>query len=117
MAPYHTSTGVLYQPLLIDVEVASGGSGDPKLDTKGDLREKQACFILPLVHEKLLEYIFQANLTSADFSGEQRDVLEKNLFDTVIAFVGKGFYTKLTLLNDDSPPLDPKSETLSTQCH
>ena len=117
MAPYHSSGGILYQPLMIEVEVTSGGSGDPKLDTKGDLREKQACFILPLVHEKILEYIFQANLTSADFSGEQKDVLEKNLFDTVIAFVGKGFYTRLTILSDDAPPLDPKSETLSKQCH
>ena len=117
MVPYHSSAGVRYQPLLLEVEVATGGTGDPKLDTKGDLREKQACFILPLVHEKILEWLFKANLTSADFSGEKRDVLEKNLFDTVIAFVGKGFYTKLTILSDDSPPLEPKSETLSKQCH
>jgi hypothetical protein len=117
MAPYHSSGGVMYQPLMIEVEVATGASGDPSLSEKGDIREKQACFILPLVHEKILQWLFTANLTAADFSGEQRDVLEKHLFDVVIGYVGKGFYTKLTLLNDDAPPLEPKSETLSKQCH
>lgn len=117
MAPYYSSGGVRYQPLMIEVEVATASSGDPSLSEKGDMREKQACFILPLVHEKILEWLFSAHLTSEDFSGEQRDVLEKHIFDAVTASFGKGFYTKLTLLNDDAPPLDPKSETLSKQCH
>src|SRR5256885_7214487 len=42
MAPYHSSAGVVYQPLMIDVEVAGGGSGDPKLDTKGDLKDRKS---------------------------------------------------------------------------
>jgi hypothetical protein len=116
MAPYQTSAGIAYQPLMIEVEVIGAAGEGEKLDTEGNLRQKQACFIIPLIHDKLLEYLFKANLTSADFYGERRDVLQKNMFDALIAYVGKGFFVKLTLLGDNPPPLEPASQTLSVQC-
>ena len=116
MVPYHSPTGIRYMPLTIQMNVA-GGSGDPSLSEKGDPREKQACFIIPILHERFLMYLFNANLEGDDFEGEKRDVLAKNLFDVAIATVGKGYYAGLELVPDDAPPLDPKSETLSKQCH
>ncbi|TAL02425.1 MAG: hypothetical protein EPO08_06990 [Rhodospirillaceae bacterium] len=115
MVPYRTSGGVLYQPLVIEVELAGGGGPD-SLSEKGDAREKQACWALPIIHEKLLMYLFNANLVSDDFVGERRDVLTKNLFDVLIDTVGRGYYAGLTLVADDAAPLDSKSLELSKQC-
>jgi len=115
MVPYRTSAGVLYQPLIIEVELAAG-NGPDSLSEKGEPREKQACFALPIIHEKLLTYLFSANLVADDFVGERRDVLAKNLFDVLLQDVGKGYFANLTLIGEDAPALDPKSESLSKQC-
>ena len=63
-----------------------------------------------------MTYLFKANLTIDDFSGERRDVLAKNLFDVVVDTVGKGFYTKVEIIDSDAPEMDNKSQTLSAQC-
>jgi hypothetical protein len=116
MAPYQSSGGVRYQPMIVEVEVVGAVGEGEKLDTEGNLRQKQACFIIPLIHDRIVQYLFKAHLTSEDFSGERRDVLQKKLFDEIIAMVGKGFYINLTILGDDPPALDPASQTLSVQC-
>lgn len=117
MAPYQSSGGVRYQPMIVELEVVGAvGEGGEKLDTEGNLRQKQACFIIPMVHDRIVRYLFKAQLTSDDFSGERRDVLQKKLYDEVLSMVGKGFYVNLTILGDDPPALDPASQTLSVQC-
>jgi hypothetical protein len=117
MVPVHTSGGVQFQPLIIEMALSGGvAPGEQSLATRGDAREKQACFALPLLHEQFLYYFYRANLKPDDLVGQHREVLEKDLFDVTLASVGRGYYTGLSLVADDAPALDPQSETLSKQC-
>lgn len=105
MVPYRTSGGSSYEVVSIRLQVAPG------------LNERAACFMAPIVHEKLLMYMHGAKLEAADFSGERRDVLMKNLLDVAIKTTDRSFYTAVQIINPaDAAPLDPKSQTLSSQC-
>jgi hypothetical protein len=104
MAPYRDGAGVHYQPIVVRVVLDAG------------LNEKPACFGVPYVHDRMLAYLYGANLTADDFVGERRDTLAKNLFDTAVGFVGKGYYTRVEIVGPESTALDCKSATLSSQC-
>jgi hypothetical protein len=104
MTPYHTTTGVRYQPLILRLTLDAG------------LNERPACFSIPIVHDRMVTWLFKANLTIDDFSGEKRDVLANNLFNVAVDTVGKGFYTKAEIVGEDAPEMDNKSQTLSAQC-
>ena len=64
--------------------------------------------------------LIEANLTQADFQGQRREVLAKNLFDAVIRASDRSLYTGLTLVDGNSEPItpetDPRSATLTNQC-
>ncbi|TAL00559.1 MAG: hypothetical protein EPO08_13335 [Rhodospirillaceae bacterium] len=104
MVPYRDDAGVHYQPLAIRLVLDAGPN------------ERPACFGVPYVHDRLLAYLYRANLTADDFVGERRDMLAKNLFDAAVDMVGKGFYTGVEIVGPDSAALDCKSATLTSQC-
>ena len=82
-------------------------------------KERPACFSVPIVHEKMLMYLYHANLTPPDLVGARRELLAKNLYAVAVKTVGKGFYSGVEMINIDDRgenPLDPKSQTLSAQC-
>ena len=107
MAPYHTSSGVQYEVLTVRLRLPEGN-------------ERPGCWLIPIVHERMLMYLYDANLTRADFQGQRREVLRENLFKTVIDATDRSIYTELTLVDGNSdlisPATDPRSATLSTQC-
>ena len=76
--------------------------------------------MIPIVHEKTLLHLYDANLTLADFNGQRREVLVKSLFDAVIRATDRSLYTGLTLVDGSSEPInpstDPRSATLTSQC-
>ena len=84
MTPYHTAgAGVRYEVLTLRVVIDTG----PK--------ERPACFAIPLIHDRIVAYLYGANLTAADFIGQRREVLAKNLFDVAINTTGQ--FAPLTL--------------------
>ena len=104
MAPYRAAGSVRYEPLTVRIKLDPGPN------------ERSACFSVPYVHDRMLEYLFEANLTADDFVGERRDTLAKSLFDVAVEKVGKGYYTGVEIVGPDAEDLDCKSMTLSSQC-
>src|SRR4051812_36055684 len=70
MAPYRTSTGTRYELITVRLQLAPDTSGG---------NERGACFMVPIIHEKMLMYLHSAKLQLADFTGQRREVLEKAL--------------------------------------
>ena len=64
---------------------------------------------IPIVHDRIVRYLYKAKLTPADFSGERRDVLAKNLFDVAVNTVGRGYYTALEIADPNTDDLNPKT--------
>jgi len=83
-------------------------------------KERPACFSVPIVHEKMLMYLYHAKLKPEDLQGQQkRDLLAKNLLNVAVKTTERGYYSGIELVNIDDPgkqALDPKSQTLSSQC-
>lgn len=104
MVPIRTRTGTNYEVLTIRLQLAPGET------------ERPACWMAPIVHEKMLMYLHDAGLQADDFVGQKRDLLAKNLLDVAIKATDKTFYSGVVLVEEDSPPLAQKSLTLSSQC-
>jgi hypothetical protein len=123
MAPYKAGRDTRYHVLTMRLVLA------PNPET-----ERPACFMVPILHEKILLYLHKANLQQADFSGQRLDVLrEKILEEVAIANTDRGYFTDVEFLDDQSmlptttkgkdgvevkstTTLDPRSATLSSQC-
>ena len=97
MAPYRTSAGLRYEVLMLRVVFDTG------------VRERPACFALPIVHDRLVRYLYKANLTGADFVGLRREVLQKNLFDVAIQTVGRGYYSGLEIVDPATEDMNPRT--------
>ena len=97
MAPYRTSAGVHYEVIILRITFDTGA------------RERPACFAVPIVHDRIIRWLYKANLTGADFVGQRREILQKNLFDVAISTVGRGYYTGLEIVDPDKEDLNPKS--------
>lgn len=104
MAPYRTSRGVQYQVVIVRMTLDVG------------VNEKPACFMIPIIHEKFLLYFNKTQPTPADFVGQRKDVMLKALLDLATETTDRGFYAGVELVDETSPPMDPKSQTLSVQC-
>lgn len=115
MAPVHTPSGVQYQVLTVRLVLAPGDN------------ERPACFMVPIIHEKILLYLHGARLTKADFSGQRLDVLATRLLEIAIQTTDRSYFTGVEFLDDNSmlptpgdartaTSLDPRSQTLSSQC-
>ncbi|MGE4064575.1 MAG: hypothetical protein AB7E79_14510 [Rhodospirillaceae bacterium] len=122
MAPYKVGKETRYQVLSLRLVLA------PNPET-----ERPACFMVPILHEKILLYLHKAKLTQADFSGQRLDVLREKLLEVAIANSDKSYFTDVEFLDDQSmlptttkgkdgqevksnTNLDPRSQTLSSQC-
>lgn len=99
-------------------------------------RERVACFSAPIVHEKLLMYLYDAKLTKADLVGQRREVLAKKMLDVAIGATAKGFYSAVQIIDPGglelqakkaaggksaaaatpAEQLENKSKTLTNQC-
>ncbi|MCB2107584.1 MAG: hypothetical protein KDE14_07790 [Rhodobacteraceae bacterium] len=115
MVPTRNSSGeVRYEVLTLRIVLDAGP------------RERPACFSIPYVHEKLLTYMYHANLTPADLIGQRQEVLAKNLLKVAIDATDKNFYSAVEIVDEgaqamkqldpNARALDPKSQTLSNQC-
>ena len=95
--------------------------------------ERPACFMVPVLHEKILLYLHKAKLQEADFSGQRLEVLAEKLLEVAIANTDRGYFTAVEFLDDQSmlpvatknkdgvevksnTSLDQRSATMSTQC-
>jgi hypothetical protein len=97
-------------------------------------RERAACFSVPIVHEKMLMYLYDAKLTPTDFVGTRKDILAKRLLEVAINATAKGYYSAVEVVDestlalesklamtpkasaDAKDLLDNKSKTLTSQC-
>ena len=113
MAPYRTSRGIQYEVVTLRVVLAPGET------------ERAACFMIPMIHEKFLYHLYNAKLSEADFVGQRREVMEKNLLNVAVAATDKSFYTAVEMLDDSrllptdgktNSSMDTRSTTLSAQC-
>lgn len=110
------------QPFLVPTRTPDGRMMNEVLTVRLVLdageKQRQGCFMAPIVHERFLMYLYKANLTSADFVGQRRDVLMKNLLEVAIKATTKGYYSGVEAVDDSSPPLmqDPISLSMSKQC-
>src|SRR5689334_2447530 len=69
MAPYKSSIGMRYEVLTIRLKLGL------------EINERNACFSVPIIHDKFVQYVYGANLSPADFVGERRKVLAEKLFE------------------------------------
>jgi hypothetical protein len=105
MAPTTTRDGTKYEVVTMRLKLAVGEN------------ERAACWMAPIVAEKLLMYLHAAKLTPEDFVGQRRELLVKNLLDVAIKTTDRSFYTGVVLVDETTPALeDAKSKTLSSQC-
>ena len=104
MAPYRDGRLVKYQVVTLRMVLDVG------------LNERPACLMIPVVHEKILMYLYKAMPQPADLQGQRRDVFTKALLDVATATTDRGFYSGVELVDETSPEMDPKSKTLSAQC-
>ena len=104
MVPIKTRNGMNYEVLTLRLQLAPGET------------ERPACWMVPIVHEKMLMYLHEANLSSDDFVGQKRELLAKALLDVAVKTTDKGYYSGVILVEETSPPLAQKSLTLSSQC-
>ena len=104
MAPYRTPGGIRYQVVTVRMVLDVG------------INEKPACYMIPIVHEKFLLYFNKTMPQPEDFQGQRKDVMIKTLLDLATATTDRGFYAGVELVDETTPPLDPKSQTLSVQC-
>ncbi len=115
MAPVRTPSGTQYQVLTLRLVLAPGDS------------ERPACFMVPIIHEKILLYLHGAKLTPADFSGQRLEVLASKLLEIAVRTTDRSYFTGVEFLDDNSMPpatgnvktassLDQRSQTLSSQC-
>lgn len=82
-------------------------------------KERPACFSVPIVHEKILMYLYHAKLTPDDLQGQKRELLAKNILNVAVRSTERGYYSGIEVVNIDdrgTQALDPKSQTLSNQC-
>ncbi len=104
MVPIKTRNGMSYEVLTLRLQLAPGET------------ERPACWMAPIVHEKMLIYLHDANLSADDFVGQKRELLARALLDVAIKTTDRGFYAGVVLVEETSPPLAQKSLTLSSQC-
>lgn len=105
MAPYRLpGEGVRYQVVTFRLVLDVG------------LNERAACFMAPVVHEKFLLYLAKKMPTPEDFQGQRKDVMLEDLLNVATATTTRGMYSGVQLVDETSPAMDPKSQTLSTQC-
>lgn len=125
MAPYRTPAGMRYELLSVRIELAPDNPSNDQL-------QRSACFMIPVIHEKMLMWLAAAHLQAADFKDQRREVLAKNLLDVAIAATDKSLFTGLKLVDasapplkevgsdaqivDSDPPLSQRSQTLTAQC-
>jgi hypothetical protein len=111
---------VQMQPLMVPTRAKDGSVRFEVLTVRlildAGARERPACFSIPIVHEKMLMYLYKANLTSADLDGPRLEVLANNLLDVAIKTTAKGYYAGIEIVDESSQAMDPKSQTLSNQC-
>lgn len=113
MAPYKSSNGVRYEVLTIRLKLGL------------EINERNACFSVPIIHDRFVQYLYGAGLTAADFVGERRKVLAEKFFEIATKTTAKGFFAGVELIDleprpDDpkaAPPMSQKSMTLSAQCN
>ncbi len=117
MAPYRVGKDLRYQVLTLRLVLA------PNPET-----ERPACFMVPILHEKILLYLHKAKLQQADFSGQRLDVLKEKLLEVAVSNTDKSYFTAVEFLDDQSmlpttggskasaTSLDPRSSTLTSQC-
>ena len=116
MAPYRVGKSMRYHPLTLRLVLA------PNPET-----ERPACFMVPILHEKILMFLHKANLQQADFTGQRLDVLREKILAVAIANTDRSYFTGIEFLDDQSmlptpgdtktaTSLDPRSSTLSSQC-
>ncbi len=105
MAPYRApGAGVRYQVVSVRLVLDVG------------LNERAACFMAPVIHEKFLMYFYKIMPKPEDFQGQRRDVMLEELLKVATAATTRGIYSGIEFVDETSPPMDPKSQTLSTQC-
>lgn len=80
------------------------------------LMERPACFMIPVIHEKFLLYFYKNMPPPEDFQGQRRDVMMEHLLEVATAATTRGMYSGVEFVDETSPPLDPKSQTLTSQC-
>lgn len=104
MVPIKTRNGMSYQVLTLRLQLGPGET------------ERPACWMTPIVHEKMLMYLHDAGLSDDDFVGQKRELLAKALLDVAIKATDRGYYSSVMLVDETSPPMAQKSLTLSSQC-
>ena len=104
MVPIKAGAGTNYEVITVQLALAPGETARP------------ACWMIPVIHEKMLMYLARAHLEKADFEGQRRQVLAKNLLDVAVKATDRGYYTGAELVDETTPALDDKSTTLSQQC-
>ena len=97
MSPYRTPSGVQYQVITVQLVLDVG------------LNEKPACFMVPVVLEKFLMYLYKTQPQPEDLIGQRKDVFEKNLLDLATATTDRGYYAGVQVVDDAS--LMPKEDT------
>jgi len=104
MVPIRAGASTNYEVITVQLALAPGETARP------------ACWMVPIIHEKMLMYLAAAHLEKADFDGQRREVLAKNLFNVAVQATDRGYYTGVELVDETTPPLEDKSKTLSSQC-
>lgn len=103
---------VQLKPLMIPVVASNGAVSYDAMTLRLVLdageRERVACFSAPIVHEKILMYLYGAKVSPADLVGKRKEVLEKALLDVAIASTAKNYYSAVKIVDQAQLQLEAK---------
>ncbi len=91
MAPYKVGRNTRYEVVTLRLVLTP----DPE-------KERPACFMIPVLHEKILLWLHKANLQQADFSGQRKDVLREKILNVAIANTDKTYFAAVEFLDDQN---------------
>jgi hypothetical protein len=96
--------GVSYHPLVVRLMLSPGRY------------ERPACFSVPYVHERVMMHLARTPLERADLVGPRREILARTILEIATQATAHGYYLAAEVVDDSSPPLEPRSQVMSTMC-
>lgn len=103
MAPFSTSRGVRYEVITVRLVIGENSTA------------RYACFVAPQLHEKIMFFLWDRGLTTADFAEERRAGLAAEILEFVVNETDERYYDTVELAGGYDE-IDEDSQSLSNLC-
>ena len=103
MVPFQTRRGIRYEVITVRLVIGANSTAH------------YACFVAPMLHEKVMFFLWDRGMTSQDFSEDKRSSLGTEILDFVKDETDERYYSAVELVGGYEE-IDEDSEGLSDLC-